>query len=204
MIESADLSFKTVEQLHEHVDKFEELREIKDHMLNSNYEIYDKIEHIRPNSDLKLPFFDNDYKQLVDMCLQAMKEKKLTSKEYTDRLKIELNTIKNGGLSSYFLILKDIMDYAKSDQLPTGPGRGSSGSSLVVYLLGITRLDPVKWNFNFERFLNEKKIGENLTKYRVELEDGREIEFGENDMVKLKNGENKKVKDLHKDDEIDI
>ena len=80
----------------------------------------------------------------------------------------------------------------------------SSGSSLVVYLLGITRLDPVKWNFNFERFLNEKKIGENLTKYRVELEDGREIEFGENDMIKLKNGENKKVKDLHKDDEIDI
>lgn len=80
----------------------------------------------------------------------------------------------------------------------------SSGSSLVVYLLGITRLDPVKWNFNFERFLNEKKIGENLTKYRIELEDGHEIEFGENDMVKLKNGESKKVKDLHKDDEIDV
>ena len=203
MIESADLSFKTVEQLHEHIDKFEELREIKDHMMNSNYEIYDKIEHIRPNSDLKLPFFDNDYKTLVDLCLEGMKEKKLTGKEYADRLKIELTTIKNGGLSSYFLILKDIVDYAKTDQIPAGPGRGSSGSSLVVYLLGITRLDPVKWNFNFERFLNEKKIGENLIKYRIELDDGREIELGENDMVKLKNGESKKVKDLRRDDEIE-
>ena len=80
----------------------------------------------------------------------------------------------------------------------------SSGASLVVYLLGITRLDPVKWNFNFERFLNEKKIGENLIKYRIELDDGREIEFGENDLVKLKNGESKKAKDLNKNDEIDI
>jgi intein/homing endonuclease len=80
----------------------------------------------------------------------------------------------------------------------------SSGASLVVYLLGITRLDPVKWNFNFERFLNEKKIGENLIKYRVELDDGREIELGENEMVKLKNGETKMVKLLHKDDEIDL
>ena len=132
-----------------------------------------------------------------------MKEKKLTGKEYADRLKIELTTIKNGGLSSYFLILKDIVDYAKTDQIPAGPGRGSSGSSLVVYLLGITRLDPVKWNFNFERFLNEKKIGENLIKYRIELDDGREIELGENDMVKLKNGESKKVKDLRRDDEIE-
>ena len=68
----------------------------------------------------------------------------------------------------------------------------SSGASLVVYLLGITRLDPVKWNFNFERFLNEKKIGENLIKYRIELDDGREIELGENDMVTLKNGTSKK------------
>jgi DNA polymerase-3 subunit alpha len=204
MIESADLSFKTVEQLHVHIDKFEELREIKDHMLNSNYEIYDKIEYIKPNSDLKLPIFDNDYKQLVEMCLNGMKEKNLTSKEYTDRLKIELNTIKNGGLSSYFLILKDIIDYAKSDEIPMAVGRGSSGASLVVYILGITRLDPVKWNFNFERFLNEKKIGENLIKYRIELDDGREIEFGENDLVKLKNGESKKAKNLHKDDEIDV
>ena len=79
----------------------------------------------------------------------------------------------------------------------------SSGASLVVYLLGITRLDPVKWNFNFERFLNEKKIGENLIKYRIELDDGREIELGENDMVTLKNGTSKKVKQLQKDDEID-
>lgn len=204
MIESADLSFKTVEQLREHIDKFDELQEIKEHMLQSNYEIYDKIEHIKPNSDLKLPIFDNDYKTLVEMCLQAMKDLRLTSKEYTERLKVELNTIKNGGLSSYFLILKDIIDYAKSDQIPTGPGRGSSGASLVVYLLGITRLDPVKWNFNFERFLNEKKIGENLIKYRVELDDGREIELGENEMVKLKNGETKMVKFLHQNDEIDI
>lgn len=80
----------------------------------------------------------------------------------------------------------------------------SSGASLVVYLLGITRLDPVKWNFNFERFLNEKKIGENQIKYRIELDNGQELELNENDIVQLKNGTSKKVKQLQKEDEIEF
>ncbi len=75
-----------------------------------------------------------------------------------ERLNYELKVIKQMGYSSYFLIVKDFIDYAKSQDIPVGPGRGSAAGSLVSYALGITNIDPIKYGLIFERFLNPERI----------------------------------------------
>ena len=73
---------------------------------------------------------------------------------YASRLEHELKTIGDMGFVSYFLIVWDFINYAKSIGVPVGPGRGSAAGSLVSYLLGITDLDPIKYGLLFERFMN--------------------------------------------------
>jgi len=75
-----------------------------------------------------------------------------------NRLEHELKTINEMGFTSYFLIVWDFIQYAKSRQIPVGPGRGSAAGSIVSYLLGITDIDPLKYNLLFERFLNPERI----------------------------------------------
>lgn len=74
------------------------------------------------------------------------------------RLEYELSTIKNMGFVDYFLIVWDFIHYAKSHGITVGPGRGSAAGSLVSYCLGITDLDPIKYNLLFERFLNPNRV----------------------------------------------
>ncbi|HXI09781.1 MAG TPA: DNA polymerase III subunit alpha, partial [Thermodesulfobacteriota bacterium] len=77
---------------------------------------------------------------------------------YFERLSKELKVIKGMGFPGYFLIVTDFIDYARSKNIPVGPGRGSAAGSLVAYSLGITNLDPIKYNLLFERFLNPDRI----------------------------------------------
>jgi DNA polymerase-3 subunit alpha len=77
--------------------------------------------------------------------------------EYAERLEGELQVIKSMGFSGYFLIVADYIQYAKSNNIPVGPGRGSAAGSLVAYSLGITDIDPIRWNLLFERFLNPER-----------------------------------------------
>lgn len=77
---------------------------------------------------------------------------------YIDRLHYELGIIKEMGYADYFLIVSDYIQYAKSKQILTGPGRGSSASSLVAYTLRITDVDPLQYGLLFERFLNPERI----------------------------------------------
>ena len=70
----------------------------------------------------------------------------------------ELSVIKNMGFAGYFLITADFVQYAKNNDIPVGPGRGSAAGSLVSYALGITDIDPIKHNLLFERFLNPDRI----------------------------------------------
>lgn len=77
---------------------------------------------------------------------------------YRERLRKELDIIKKMGYSSYFLIVWDFISYAKKKGIPVGPGRGSAAGSLVSYCLGITDIDPVKYNLLFERFLNPERV----------------------------------------------
>ncbi len=78
----------------------------------------------------------------------------LDDARYFDRLHYELGVIKTMGYSNYFLIVQDYVRFAKENNIPVGPGRGSAAGSLVSYVLGITDVDPIKYDLLFERFLN--------------------------------------------------
>ncbi|HEY6839517.1 MAG TPA: DNA polymerase III subunit alpha, partial [Geobacteraceae bacterium] len=77
---------------------------------------------------------------------------------YRDRLRIELDCIKQMGFPGYFLIVADFINWAKDHGIPVGPGRGSAAGSLVAYAIRITDLDPIPYNLLFERFLNPERI----------------------------------------------
>lgn len=79
-------------------------------------------------------------------------------KIYQERLKTELEIIKAMGFAGYFLIVWDFIHFAKSKNIPVGPGRGSVAGSLVAYALAITDVDPIQYNLLFERFLNPERI----------------------------------------------
>jgi len=100
---------------------------------------------------------EDDY--LRDLCFTSAKAiyPELTT-TITERINYELSVISNMGFSGYFLIVKDLIDYAKSQDVPVGPGRGSAVGSIVAFLLGITKLDPLEYGLFFERFLNSDRI----------------------------------------------
>lgn len=79
-------------------------------------------------------------------------------KEYFERLQIELDVINNMGFPGYFLIVADFIRWAKENDVPVGPGRGSGAGSIVAYALTITDLDPIKYDLLFERFLNPERV----------------------------------------------
>ena len=119
---------------------------------------FDRIESFMPDNTVRLPEFVvpagfTATQALVNFALEGLKDKALhTNKEYTDRLKRELNVIDDRGFSKYFLTMKSIVDVA-TDMMLTGPGRGSAAGSLVAYALNITQVDPIKNGLLFSRFL---------------------------------------------------
>ena len=79
-------------------------------------------------------------------------------KRYEDRLTLELEVIIQMGFAAYFLIVADFIRWARANDVPVGPGRGSGAGSLVAYVLGITALDPIQYDLLFERFLNPERV----------------------------------------------
>ena len=77
---------------------------------------------------------------------------------YRDRLNYEMSVIKKMGYVDYFLIVADFVEYARSQKIPVGPGRGSAAGAIVAYCMGITDIDPMKYNLYFERFLNPERV----------------------------------------------
>ena len=80
------------------------------------------------------------------------------SKEIVDRAEYEMSVISKMGYVDYYLIVWDFINYAKSQGIPVGPGRGSGAGSIIAYAIGITDIDPIKYNLLFERFLNPERI----------------------------------------------
>ncbi len=90
---------------------------------------------------------------------QGLKERYPTiTPELKARLDYELDIIKTMGYAGYFLIVSDFIDYARQQNIPVGPGRGSAAGSLVSYALRITNIDPIKYDLLFERFLNPERV----------------------------------------------
>jgi DNA polymerase-3 subunit alpha len=81
-----------------------------------------------------------------------------TAEQYWQRLDYELGILTKMGFAGYFLVVADITNYARQQQIPVGPGRGSAAGSLVAYALGITDLDPLAYGLFFERFLNPERV----------------------------------------------
>ena len=98
-------------------------------------------------------------RQGLEKRLQRIKMEGNRNREaYEKRLQIELDVINPMGFSGYFLIVADFIQWAKSNGVPVGPGRGSGAGSLVAYSLGITDLDPLEYELLFERFLNPERV----------------------------------------------
>lgn len=107
------------------------------------------------------------------MITQAIKEKNLGN-EYLERAESELEVIKKMNFVDYFLLVHDYVEYAKKNDIKVGPGRGSSASSLVAYLLNITYIDPIKYDLLFERFLNIDR--QSMPDIDIDFEDDRREE----------------------------
>ncbi len=96
---------------------------------------------------------------LVKLCREGLVRRyQPVTEELNQRLEYELNTIKTMGYVDYFLIVWDFIKYARDHDIMVGPGRGSAAGSLVSYTLGITQLDPMRYNLLFERFLNPERV----------------------------------------------
>ncbi len=80
------------------------------------------------------------------------------TQEIRDRLKVELDVINGKGLAAYFLIVRDFIKYARDNDIPVGPGRGSAAGSILAYAIDITDVDPIKYGLIFERFLNPERV----------------------------------------------
>jgi len=113
----------------------------------------------------KLPYFEtpdnmDHFEYFKMLCLEGMKKRYGTNppEEYYDRLNYELETVEKMGYTDYYLIVADFVSFAKNSGIPVGPGRGSGAGSIAAYCMGITDLDPMKYNLLFERFLNPERV----------------------------------------------
>lgn len=112
----------------------------------------------------KLPKYDvpggmTSWEYLQKLCHEGLEKRYHDpSAELKERLDYELSTIKNMGYVDYFLIVWDFIKYAKDHGIAVGPGRGSAAGSIVSYCLGITTIDPIRYQLLFERFLNPERV----------------------------------------------
>ncbi len=132
--------------------------------------IVNSIELTIYDGKVKLPKFINSNNMPSDEYLKSLCDKGLRRRLsinrvnpnyypiYFDRLKYELDIINKMGFDDYFLIVWDFIRYSKQNNILVGPGRGSAAASLVAYCLGITEIDPIKYDLLFERFLNPARV----------------------------------------------
>lgn len=163
-------------EMFEHIPKaLENTVKIAD-MCNFDYEF-----HVSKLPSYPLPTGEDDsYEYLLKTCFEGLIERydvfelfnsgeqyreviefaqsNEEAKVLVDRLLYELGVIKQMGYIDYFLIVWDFIKYAIDSDIPTGPGRGSAAGSIVAFTLGITKIDPIKYNLLFERFLNPERV----------------------------------------------
>jgi DNA polymerase-3 subunit alpha len=141
-------------------------------IITNSMEIFEKIDlEIKTDEILfpkaKIPegetvesYFIKKAREGLERKLKELKAKGQLAEDeekYWQRLEYEIDTIIEKGYASYFLIVADFVNWAKSRGIPVGPGRGSAAGALTSYALGITNLDPLRWGLLFERFLNKER-----------------------------------------------
>ncbi|MBP3816035.1 MAG: DNA polymerase III subunit alpha [Firmicutes bacterium] len=145
----------------------DEMREIFSHIpeaCNNTQKIADRCNVTFTFGEYHLPeytppegFTNQEY--LRYLCDKGLRERyEVITPELEERMEFEIKTIENMGFVEYFLIVWDFINYAKENEIVVGPGRGSAAGSIVSYSLGITNIDPIRYNLLFERFLNPERI----------------------------------------------
>lgn len=159
------MSFETDEFYVKSADEMAELFHGHEEAVTNTVRIAERCNVEFEFGNIKLPKFtvegvsDNE-EYFRSLCRKGMIEKYGTvpDKSVTDRLEYELSVITQMGYTDYFLIVWDFIRYARSHDVPVGPGRGSGAGSLCAYCIGITGIDPMKFNLLFERFLNPERV----------------------------------------------
>ena len=137
---------------------------------DNTLEVADKCATFKPNLEPKLPNIINAKETLVHMVAEGLRKRGLHKDKnkyfidgvmvtHLEQAQIELSRIIEKGFESYFLITEDLIKCSKSHKWPIGPARGSSGGSLVCYLIGIQSLNPLFWGLSFNRFLSPARGG---------------------------------------------
>ncbi|MEK7257252.1 MAG: DNA polymerase III subunit alpha, partial [Bacteroidota bacterium] len=155
---SSDFYFKT----QEHMNRlFGDVPQSVDY----TQEILDKIEPLKLVRDVLLPAFpvpagfDSQDEYLRHLTFEGARRRYGSiTPDIEERLNFELNVIKNSGYPGYFLIVQDFTSTARKMGVSVGPGRGSAAGSAVAYCVGITNVDPIKYDLLFERFLNPERV----------------------------------------------
>jgi DNA polymerase-3 subunit alpha len=177
----------TVEQYFKRQDEMAKLFADIPQALDNTIEIARRCNLAIELGKSRLPAFPTPDGSSVDDYLrqQAHAGMKKRGLDKVERLEFELKTIIQMGFAGYFLIVADFINWAKSNGVPVGPGRGSGAGSLVAYSLGITDLDPLKYDLLFERFLNPERVS--MPDFDIDFcQDGRDKVI---DYVRKKYGE---------------
>ena len=132
--------------------------------ITATNDVVDQIDLTIDQGTYRFPKFStgtvSSEQELDSLCQKGLiKRYGSITNEIKERYKKEFETICQMGFPEYFLIVKDFIDYANNRGIPVGPGRGSAAGCIVSYALGITDVDPIKYNLLFERFLNSSRIG---------------------------------------------
>ncbi|PIU42351.1 MAG: DNA polymerase III subunit alpha [Candidatus Omnitrophica bacterium CG07_land_8_20_14_0_80_42_15] len=158
------MKFQTDEFYFKSTEKMQEAFPEVPNAISNSLQIVEKCNLELDFETTHLPHYEPPHgktreEHLEDLCEKGLKEK---YGEITDvvrnRFEKEVAIIKKLGYTSYFLITRDFVHYAKEKGIPVGPGRGSAAGSIVSYALGITNIDPLKYGLLFERFLNPERV----------------------------------------------
>lgn len=164
-----------------------EMSEIVDASLKIDY-----LAALLPKAKMPKEYNGDDFQFLKTLCLDGWKWRGIddrsermakrrgecpskTRRQYAERLKLELTSLKRQKFVPYFLIVRELYAFARSRQIMCGPGRGSAGGSLVAYLLGITSVDPIEHGLIFERFINPARL--DMPDIDMDFEDRRRGEI---------------------------
>ncbi len=161
--EENDLAFDTDEFYLKSGDEMAELFSRYEGAIENTVKIAKRCNFEFDFGHTKLPHFEvngDHFEHFKALCNEGLEQKykgRVTS-EIIDRMNYELDIINRMGYVDYYLIVHDFINYAKQNKIPVGPGRGSGAGSLCAYLIGITGIDPIKYNLLFERFLNPERV----------------------------------------------
>ena len=129
---------------------------------------------VNPFPDFKIPGGadkNNYFRKMISDNAKAILSEVKNKQLYIDRIKSETKTIIELGFVDYFLLIADLVKWSKDQGIIIGPGRGSAAGSLIIYILGITEVDPLKFDLLFERFLNKERIS--LPDVDIDIQDDR-------------------------------